>query len=197
MGEIGEGPDIVEVLKPAVLYHASSNRNIEVLEPRAESVRSESEGPVVFATPDIAEASKFLVPSGDTWTKKGKFGDVHYTVISDKQRYEERDRGGTIYHLRANTFEQDKTKGTRTEWTSKVPVIPFGRDDFESGLQAQLDYGVQVYFVDTDTFAQIETSIDHGDAIIRSLVSENQIRNVNVREVPEFQNNETVTEIKA
>lgn len=173
-------------MKLPVLYHASSNRNIELIEPKAESVRDKGEGPVVFATPDKAEASKFIVPSDDTWTRKMRFGDVHVHIISDRGRYEKADKGGTIYHLDANTFENDKTKGTGTEWTSMVAVKPFEKEEYESGLQAQLENGVQVYFVDNDIFGRINKSDDHGYTIIKSLESENKARNVNVKDIPEI-----------
>lgn len=65
------------------------------------------------------------------------------------------------------------------------PVKTIGKKIFESGLQAQLDAGVQVYFVDEETYQAIEDSEDHGLAIIRSLESENKKRNINPKEVPE------------
>ena len=34
------------------LYHASNNKNIDVLKPRQESIRDPNEGPVVFASQD-------------------------------------------------------------------------------------------------------------------------------------------------
>lgn len=159
-------------MKPPTLYHASENRKIELLEPREESVRDKNEGPVVFATSDKAEASKFLVPSDDTWTRKMRFGDVHVHIIADKKRYKEADKGGTIYHLKPDTFENDLTKGTRTEWISKVPVKPYEKEEYSSGLQAQLDNGVQVYFVDWETFDQITKAEDRGVSILKGLISE-------------------------
>ena len=41
----------------------------------------------VFASPDKAGVTKFLVPSNDSWTRKIRFGEVHVHIISDKQRY--------------------------------------------------------------------------------------------------------------
>lgn len=169
---------------PKILYHASSNRKIRMLEPRALTIRDRNEGPVVFATPDKAEASKFLVPSDDSWTRKSRFGDVHVHIISDRKRYEKADKGGAIYHLSSDTFENDETKGARTEWTSKRAVRPISKEEYGSGLQAQLDNGVQVFFVDKATFAEIVNSGDHGNAIMRSLESENKKRNVSLLKVP-------------
>lgn len=174
-------------MKPRVVYHASSNKDLEVLEPRAETVRDKKEGPVVFASADKAGVTKFLVPSNDSWTRKMRFAGVHIHVISDRERYEKLDKGGAIYHLSPETFGLDETRGGgRGEWTSRVSVTPIGREDFKSGLQAQLDNGVQVFFVDKDTFNRIDQSDDHGNAIIRSLESENKKLGINYQEVPSF-----------
>ena len=185
MSEIGEVPANIEAMKPKVLYHASSNRNLEVLEPRAESVRDESEGPVVFASPDKAGVTKFLVPSNDSWTRKMRFGDVHIHIISDREKYEEADKGGAIYHLSSDTFELDETRsGGKQEWTSRKSVKPANKEVYDSGLQAQLDNGVQVFFVDKDAFERIDQSTDHGNEIIRSLESENTRLDNNYKEIP-------------
>jgi len=180
MSEIGNitemdmTPASKEKLKPASLYHASRDRNLTLLTPRAETVRDPIEGPVVFATPDKGEASKFLVPSDDTWTKKMKLNGVNIHVISDRKRYKEADVGGSIYQLKPDTFENDETKGTKTEWTSNVAVSPLAKEDYESGLTAQIENGVQVYFVDKTTFDNIQQSSDHGENILKGLIPENR-----------------------
>lgn len=172
-------------MKPKVLYHASPNKNLEVLEKRAESVRDESEGPVVFASSDKAGVTKFLVSSNDSWTKKGRFGGIHYNIISDRQRYEKEDKGGAIYHLSSDTFELDETRGGgKDEWTSRISVKPVNKEEYESGLQAQLDNGVQVFFVDKKTFENIIQSEDYGNSIIRDLESENKKLSINYQKIP-------------
>lgn len=172
-------------MKPEILYHASVNKNLEVLEPRAETVRDKKEGPVVFASPDKAGVTIFLVPSNDSWTRKGRFGGIHYHIISDRLRYEKADKGGAIYYLNSDTFELDETRGgAKNEWTSKVAVRPIKREKYESGLQAQFENGVQVFFVDKDTFEKIDKSDDYGNSIIRSLESENKKLGLNYKEIP-------------
>ncbi len=174
-----------EFKKPTVLYHASQNRNLEVLEPRAESIRHPDEGPVVFATTE--KPYQFLVPSGDDWTKKVKFNEVSVHIISDRKRYEEADKGGAIYYLDPTTFSNEYPKygGSRGEWTSKVAIKPFKKEEYESGLQAQLENGVQIFFVDKETFDQIVKAPDHGKGILKSLDSENSIRGINPKEIPD------------
>ena len=177
MGEINQESK-VEIEKPEVLYHASSSKDIEEFEPREESVRDPNEGPVVFATPDMAYASCFIVPSNDNWSQKSIFrtqsGETtHVVIISDKERFQELDKGGAIYSLPSDKFETDLEKNMKDrEWVSKEPIKPSGKIEYKTGLQAMLENGVQVYFVDRDTFEKIQKSDDHGFEIIKTLKPE-------------------------
>lgn len=167
--------------KPEYLYHASPNKNIDVFEPRAETVRDPNEGPVVFATTSEAKASKFLVPTNDNWSESGAFNQVNYIVISDEERFRNLDKGGSIYTIPSDTFYQDpKIRGGSSEWVSKEPVKPVAKEDFESGLDTMIEFGVQVYFVDKKTFEKIQNSEDHGYEILKKLDSENKKRNMNI-----------------
>ncbi len=166
--------------KPQFLYHASPNRDIQEFEPRAQSVRDPKEGPVVFATPSEVYASMFIVRTDDTWSEKGRFNEVYYTVVSDRQRFEKMDKGGSIYVLPSDTFTTNETRSMgAAEWTSKEPVKPVSKTDYESGLEAMLQHGVQVYFVDKDIFQQIKDSNDHEFSILLKQQSENEKRGVN------------------
>ncbi len=170
--------------KPEYLYHASENKKITVFEPRAEQVRDSSEGPVVFATPHVDSAACFIVKTDDSWTQKSAFNDVQTMIISDKSRFEGQDKGGAIYKLPSDSFINEIRGGANDEWTSRVSVMPISKKVFDSGLEAMLEYGVQVFFVDGDTFKQINTTKDHGLSILRTLVSVNQIRNINIKPLP-------------
>lgn len=166
--------------KPKFLYHASPRRDIQEFEPRAQSVRDPEEGPVVFATPSEAYASMFIVRTDDRWSEKGRFNNVYYTVVSDKQRFKEMDKGGSIYTLPSETFSSDKTKNMgMTEWTSRKTVKSIRKTDYESGLEAMLEHGVQVYFVDPETWLRIKDSRDHGFSILLGQQSENQKKGIN------------------
>ena len=167
--------------KPKHLYHASQNSNIDVLEPHAESVRNFNEGPVVFATPNLPYATTFLVKSDDSWAVKGRFNNTFYVIISDKNRFFELDKGGTIYTLPNDTFYCDPEEGMGiNEWISKKAVRPIRKQHYKSGIDAMIDAGVQVYFVDKQTFLKIREAGDHGFSILQSLQSENQKLNKNV-----------------
>lgn len=155
----------MSLAKPAVLYHASQNRNVTVFEPRAETIRDPNEGPVVFATPDIRYASCFLVKTDDSWTTISNWGPNHpwAFICSDKQRFTQADKGGAIYTLPSETFDFDpEAANLPMEMVSKVSVKPTASETYESGLEAMLKYDVQVFFVTKEEFGALLNSDDHG-----------------------------------
>lgn len=173
-----ENPLTPEVEKPTVLYHASPTPNIEEFEPRREGYRDPTEGPVVFATPDKAYATLFLVNSNDSWTSKGRFSEAGingpwHIIISDRERFEAADKGGSIYTFDPKDFSFDLHRNMGSnEWTSQTPVRPTGEEDYPSGVEAMKSAGVELYFVDTATFTKIKNSEDNGYSILASLSPE-------------------------
>lgn len=166
---------------PPVFYHASTNGDIQVFTPRAERVRDASEGPQVFATPSKALATVFIVKTDDSWANSGTISGVPYMIISDRERFETLDIGGYIYELPPETFTNDATKGLgHLEGTSAVPVVPTGKEYFKSGLDAMLDAGVQVYFLDKETYLWFKNDPSHMAENLNQLTSENQKLQKNV-----------------
>jgi len=153
----------MSLVKPEILYSASQNRNINIFEPKAITFRDPNEGPVVFATPDKAYASMFIVPSDDSWTNKGQYQGQYYQIISDKNRYKNLDKGGAIYTFKSDDFETDLTKGIKNkEWISKKPVKPINKEIYESGLEAMKQLGVRIFFVNPDIFEDFRQKLKNG-----------------------------------
>ncbi len=156
--------------KPKILYHASRNSSVSSFEPRRGKKRDESEGAQIFATPSKAMATIFLVDTDDSWTQSGAIDGNPYIVISDRDRFESLDQGGTIYALPSDTFESAPEKGLRElEYTSSEPVAPISSESVQSGLEAMLESGVQVYFVDREMFEHIKNAEEASGEIIKSL----------------------------
>ncbi len=156
--------------KPLVLYHACRSGDIDIFESRIGKRRDENEGAQIFATPSKAMATIFLVDTDDSWTQSGSVDGKPYIIISDEQRFRTLDTGGYIYSLPSKSFESDLEKGLRElEYTSTEPVTPTEQEFVASALQAMIDNGVKVYFVDKDTWDAIQTSDDHGEAIVKNL----------------------------
>lgn len=180
-----------EVLKPAMLYHASPNRDIQQFEPRTETQRDPLEGPVVFATPSKEIATQFLVPTDDSWARGGVFHvgevyspeQVYFFAIGDRNRFMSTDHGGAVYELPVESFTTDPEKGLGDlEWVSTQSVQPIGKLEYESGLEAMVDAGVQVYFLSKEDYqTYCETPGEQKAAFLDAHQSENQQRGVNVR----------------
>src|SRR5215471_9784345 len=136
--------------EPSALYHASTNTNIAEFVPRSDSVRDPDEGPRVFATPDKRVAAMFMVPIESSKVEISKFGDEAIIVINGTvEEFKAQDKGGAIYTLPSDTLTTDPHKGMKeTEWVSAVPVKPIAKEIYPSALQAMLDFGVRVIFVD-------------------------------------------------
>jgi hypothetical protein len=95
-------------------------------------------------------------------------------VIRDKKHFMRRDKGGSIYKFSSDGFTSCPHKDIgENEWVSKDPVTPIEKTDFESALEAMIENGVQVFFVDKKTFNRIIHDSDSID-IIKSLESENK-----------------------
>ena len=165
------------------LYHASQKKDIEILEPRAESVRDPNEGPVVFASHDKASVTCFLVPTDDSWSKISQYrSNNHPTIyvmcISNERKFRELDKGGAIYYLSPESFFLDEDK-SKTEWTSKVSVKPIKKELYDSGLDAMIGSGIIVYFCNKKNLFELKKEpwdVERAMGILNRLVSENEKR---------------------
>lgn len=171
--------------KPPLLYHGSAHKSLEELKPQGREHRAE-EGELLYATPDLTIASIFLVEGAHYGC--GKFGDVSYAwIIADRDEFIRSDRGGYIYVLPSDSFEINRGRGLgNDEYASKEPVKPVKTIEYPSAVDAMIENGVQVYFIDQDTYEKIQTSKDHGCAIFNSLKSENQRRGTSVNSLKDL-----------
>lgn len=170
--------------RPPFVYHGSANVDIVELKPRALKIRSDKEGPVVFAAPDIGLAAEFIVPTDDTWTSKGLINGIPYVIINGEKRFKDMDRGGAIYKLPSDSFFYDPKLGMgKHEWISKESVLPLSSTKYKSGLEAMIDNRVQVFFIEDDTlFKSLDNfqSISYLIDTLSGLESENQKQKRNV-----------------
>lgn len=173
--------------KPEFLYHGSPNKNIETLEPRSKFQRDKNESPKVFAGNEEI-AAMFLARFGDSMTQISTYNEIPVIVIRDRKHFLKKDKGGAIYKLPGNTFENDPSRpfGER-EWTSGDSVDPLEKEQFDSALFAMLEKGVQVYFVDKKTFYDFkydETGAKRYEKL-KKFQSENEKRGINFRKLEE------------
>lgn len=175
-------PKIKSKEKPEFLYHGSPHR-IEELQPRTKPHREKEEDKLVFATSEIGDASMFLYKTALTGHFMVEEESIGYAVIvEDRKELLRKDKGGHIHVLSSRTFDPTPYKGMSNEWVSKEGVKPKKVIEYDSALNAMLEYGVQVYFVDDITYQKIRNAEDHGYSIFQNLQSENQTRDINVKE---------------
>ncbi len=170
--------------KPEMLYVSAQTKGIKEIIPMSGRHRGGNEGPIIFSTPDKGLASIFLVEGhNDSWMEIGTFGGVPYTVICmKKEDFIKRDSGGSIYEVSSDTFDFNPNLGMgEKEWTSNTPVRPNNETEFPSALDAMINNGAYVFFVDQETFKEIQKADDHGFEILSSMTSENRRRNSNTQ----------------
>lgn len=168
--------------KPLFLYHGSPRGDIEEFEPRISGGSGEQYGALVYAAPDMATASIFMANVKGNWSA-GRFSGVPYALIPmSRDEFIKNDAGGFIYVLSSDTFSFERSRGIgEYEWASKEKVTPIKKLEYPSALEAMLENGVQLYFMDVATYARTKESVDHGLQIVRQLQSENQRRGINVK----------------
>ena len=141
-------------LHPNTLFHGSPYTDIEMIKPKSLANRCKGQ-PIVFASHHIGLASLFMLKH------HGKFacgrlpnGDIFY-MTDDKRRCITEDHGGAIYVVSATTFfcEAHVSLGV-DEWISYAAVKPLSKFTLSSALEAILEFGVKVYFVDKHTYAE-------------------------------------------
>ncbi len=154
--------------RPAVLYHASTDRTITEFEPRNESPRYEGEPRLVFATPHEEVAAMFLVPKTIS-AEMGKYDDVYAVFVNGtEEELDAQDKGGAIYSLPTDTFETDQTIGMgATEWVSAQPVTPLSKTVYSSVRDALRENNVRVYFLSNEMFERVQSNPSHGLELVQ------------------------------
>jgi hypothetical protein len=173
--------------KPKVLYHGSNDKKITEFEPRISKGQGEKFGANVYATHDFATAVVFM-SKPHAWMTTGHFHDnaesdfLYVVIATSKEEFKKMDNGGSVYSLPSGTFERNpEALMDIFEWASQVSVKPIDQKNYNSSLDAMIENWVQVYFVNQELFDKIETAPDHGYEILKTLKSENQTQNLNVK----------------
>ena len=167
--------------KPEVLYRGSPRKDATLFIPKEKVGTGITKRLVVSSSANMAEATKFLVPVEQFPCLFGIFGEVQYFLCGNEGIFRKIDNGGAVYSLPGNTFYYDFEART---WVSAVPVKPISHEVFSSGLNAMVDSGVQVYFLDPKILENCQESADRGLKLLRSHVSENMRLDRNIINLP-------------
>jgi len=153
---------------PKFLYRGTPRRDVDQFTPK-EKVGGRL---VVSASPDRTTAIKFVVPIEGLKVKLGTLGDTHYYICAEEKKFKEMDIGGSIYLLPPNGFEPAPEVGADV-WVNPNSVIPIGKEEISSAIEAMIKAGVQVYFVSEEIFERFRKFPEDRLEILKSLISEN------------------------
>lgn len=147
--------------KPPFLYHGTIRGDVEEFEPRS-AINRPNEEPAVYASPDLeiaiqSMANKFVSNGGIV------NGRRFVCIPMTREEFMVQDHGGTVYVFPSDSFEVNKGIGLGDkEWVSKKPVKPKEKIHFPSLLEAILNQGTEVYFIDPELVSLI-TEAQYGN----------------------------------
>ena len=186
---------------PRLFFHGSGEK-LDYLEPKSISTRNDNEGDVVFATSYLSYAVLFtlaLPREGSVLSIRLRSFDhgPHIVLCNNKEAWLKYDTGGYVHVVSSDSFYVDlgflgTTRGewmsqsynpewgSLAEWVSKEKVPVLHDFKIDNTLEALLSLGVQLFFVDEDTFKSYQQIKDDSSLrkFMKGLTSENEIRGI-------------------
>ena len=139
-----------------VLYHASQNKDLSVLEPQRTISKDKYIGDYIFATEDKILALMYLVPKGYGIIMHSGESPSRIQICADEAEIRAKDKGGAIYHLDASDFQESpQAELSGYERVSKQPLRPIFKDVYKSSFDALEKFGVIIEFIDQVTFEHL------------------------------------------
>lgn len=137
----------------SLLYHASTNKGLELITPMHTLSKDKYIGDFVFATADKTLATMYLATRGYATLMGSHDEQPNIVICGNQTEYEANDVGGAIYELPSELFSESPQKElSEYEMVSREPVKPLNKVIYEKSIQAMQDVGIIVHFVDKQTF---------------------------------------------
>ena len=151
-----------------VLYHTSTNKDLEVIEPQRTLSSNVYIGDYVFATSNHKLAAMYLVARGTPILLNIKTAMPHLIICANPEEYRIRDRGGAIYTIPAESFHKTPQKGLEDSGlVSEVAITPISKKVYETSIEALREEGVEIYFVSKEQFDEIVNKKNEAEIIAR------------------------------
>ena len=139
-----------------VLYHASTNPNLEFIKPQKTMSKDKYIGEYVFATKDKTLAAMYLGPKGFGKIMNYETSSPNIMICGDQEDYIAKDKGGAIYKVDASLFSKSpQTELKDSELASEQAVKPMSKEVFDNSLLAMDEMGIKVKFIDRQTFERL------------------------------------------
>lgn len=165
--------------RPRFVYHGSPIGDIKVFVPRVSHGTGEKYGALVYAAPDEATASIFMLSVQGHWSAGRTEKGAYVVIPQDRDEFLASTRPGYLYVLSADTFSTQEGRGMGDyEWASTEPVKPIRKIRYNNPLDELLRQGVLVYFVDKDTYKDVVAAGDKAVDVLRGARTENERRGI-------------------
>jgi len=151
------------------LYHSSQKKNLKLLIPQKTLSHDKYIGDFVFATYNKYLAIMYLATKGVGILMNPKKPDMTIVICANEKEYLITDKGGAVYEMTDDGFFDSPQSGLgEYEKVTKKPVKPLKKVIFESSIDALVNNGVKVYFVNAKMFNSLIINPKQSE-IIRSL----------------------------
>jgi hypothetical protein len=139
-----------------MLYHASANQSLGVIEPQQTLSKDKYIGDYVFATADKVLATMYLIPKGYGSIMHPEENPPRIQICADETEIRSKDNDGALYYLDASSFDESpQTELSEYEMASDKAVRPISKEVFRSSFDALDKMGIKIEFIDQQTFNRL------------------------------------------
>lgn len=139
-----------------ILYHATQNKNLTIIEPQPTLSLDKYIGDFVFATKIKNMALMYLVPHGFPTLMNPNDKEPNIVISANPVHFKSKDKGGAIYELPSESFIDTPQKGlSEFEMVSTKAVEPISKQVITSTLHALTNAGISIHFVNEKTFNKL------------------------------------------
>ena len=140
------------------LFHASTNKKMDVIKPKPTLSNDIYIGDYVFATPNKFLATMYLASKGVPTIMHHENEQPSIMIMAGEDEYTKNDIGGTIYTVPAESFTNTPQVGLEdSELVSTEEVVPISREVYGSSIEAMKSMGITVNFISKDRFNELSS----------------------------------------
>jgi len=140
----------------SIVYHASQNKNLVIIEPKKTLSNNVYIGDYVFATKNKLLAYMYLTTNGYPTLMNPGTNHPNIVICAKIDEYIKNDTGGAIYGLPSNNFmSSPQLELNEYEVVSKIAVVPLSKTEYSKTLDAMSAVGITIRFTDEKTFNKL------------------------------------------
>ena len=149
-----------------ILYHASQQKDLEIINPQPALSNNILIGNYVFATKNRNLALMYLVPKGIVTLMDPSPNKPNIVICTNPNKLLEIDNGGAIYELPSKSFVKSPQETLeRYEKVSLIPVKPIKKEVFNSVIRTLISNRIEIRFTNEVNFKKLIMNKNQKDLI--------------------------------